>query len=346
MNYTGMHSYRSEISSEVVFLDLLRSITMFRPCQVVSWLFVTVLVLSVAAPAAFAQGQGRLSGRTFDANGSPLPGVAIKAEKPDANPPLFETTSDTNGRWSLIGFVSGQWSMTASLEGYIADTGTATVRQGTNPPMEFMLSRIPHPLVAALGAEAMEGLDPDAIEAELAAADTAYNSEDWNGAIQAYESLMSKLPMLTNLHRQIGDAHRANGDFEQAIVSYETLLSAEPDNEDAKTQIARTRLAMGDIEGASEQLAVSASSLNASREDLYNLGELEFAKGAVDEAAGWYEKATMIDPNWELPLYKLALVALNKGDMDTAKGYFEKVIAAAPNSEQGAIAKATLDALP
>ena len=152
--------------------------------------------------------------------------------------------------------------------------------------------------------------------------------------------------MLTNLHMQIGSAYRAKGEYDQAIAAYETLLVAEPDNNEAKTQIARTRLAMGDLDAASEELAAAASGLSAAREDLYNLGELEFAKGAVDTAAEWYEKASMVDPSWELPLFKLALVSLNKGNMETAKEYFRKVIEVAPDSSESAQAKATLDALP
>ena len=103
---------------------------------------------------------------------------------------------------------------------------------------------------------------------------------------------------------------------------------------------------MGDFEAASAELAAAASGLSASREDLYNLGELEFANGAIDAAAGWYEKATAVDPAWGKPLFKLALVALNKGDTETAKQYFQQVVDVDPSSEEGAQAQATLAALP
>ena len=319
---------------------------MFRPRQVLRWLVVIALGLGVTAPSALAQGQGRLSGTATDDEGNPLEGVTVRAEKPDANPPLFETTTDRSGRFSLIGFVSGMWSVSATLEGYTPDAGTTSVRQGTNAPIAFVLSKLKHELVLVLGEEAMAGLDPDALEAELEGADAAYNAEDWDAAIQGYKSLLTKLPMLTNLHIQIGTAYRAKGEYEQAIAAFEVLLAEEPDNNDAKTQIARTRLAMGDLDAASEELAAAASGLSASREDLYNLGELEFAKGEVDTAAEWYEKASMVDPSWELPLFKLGLVSLNQGNMETAKEYFRKVIEVAPDSAEGAQAKATLDALP
>ena len=122
------------------------------------------------------------------------------------------------------------------------------------------------------------------------------------------------------------------------------ILAEDPDNTVANTEIARTRLAMGDLDAAGA--LADAINADSSREDLYNLGELEFAKGAIDTAADWYEKATAADPNWEKPWCKLALVALNKGDMDTAKEHFQKVVDLAPNSEEGNQAQATLAALP
>ena len=324
---------------------------MFRPGQVVRWLVVITLVLGVTAPSALAQGTGRLAGRAVDDEGNPLAGVVIKAEQSDTNRAALETITDNSGRFSLIGFVTGLWTISATLEGYNPDTGTKRMRQRNNAPIDFVLSKIKHELVLALGEEVMAGLDPEAIQAELDAADSAFNTEDWDAALQGYTSLLSKLPILTNLQMQIGNAYLAKGEYEQAVAAYETLLVEEPDNENAKTQIARTRLAMGDLDAAEvadvvEELAAAVSGFNAAREDLYNLGELEFARGEVDEAEEWYEKASMVDPNWELPLFKLGLVFLNKGDMETAKEYFRKVIEVAPDSASGAQAKATLDALP
>ena len=107
--------------------------------------------------------------------------------------------------------------------------------------------------------------------------------------------------------------------------------------------IARLRMQMGDFDAAEELLAGAGG---GSREDLYNLGEVEFAKGDVDAAAGWYEKAAALDPTWAKPFFKLALVQLNKGDMEGAKVFFAQVVEKDPSSEEGTQAQARLDALP
>ena len=75
------------------------------------------------------------------------------------------------------------------------------------------------------------------------------------------------------------------------------------------------------------------------------MGELAFARGDTEEAAGWYEKAHMKDLTWGKPLFKLGLVALNTGDIETAVGFFEQVVDAEPDSEDATQARAVLQQL-
>ena len=136
-------------------------------------------------------------------------------------------------------------------------------------------------------------------------------------------------------------------EYESAIEAFERALAADSSLEDARAGIARARLSMGDFDAASEELQAAAGEpQHATKEDLYNLGELEFAKGAVDIAAGWYDEGRDDrSRTGRSPLFKLALVALNKGDIPGAKEYFQRVVDVGPNSPEGAQAQATLNAL-
>ena len=187
----------------------------------------------------------------------------------------------------------------------------------------------------------------DEIQQDLDDADIAYSNAQWQVAVDTYRSILDRLPMLNTLRMQIGTALRQLEQYEEAIASYELALAGDSDlKAEVEAEIGRTRMAMGDFDAAGDALAAAASGDNASREDLYNLGELEFAKGDVDAAAEWYEQAAAADPSWGKPLFKLGLVALNRGDMDAAKAFFAQVVEKDPNSEEGAQARATLDALP
>ena len=333
----------------------------FGPIGVVRVLVSAALVVGLAGGVAFGQQQGRIAGFVVDDEGNAMEGVSIHAATP-AWPRTFEDTTRSDGSFAFIGLTSDEWNFTAVCEDACADNHTDKIgdtaigyeqnvmpwriTQGRNPPIKMTMISIRHPFEIALGETALEGLDPEALEAEMNQADEAFADGRFDEAIAGYESLLSALPTFHMLHVQIGETLVRRGDYQEAIEAFERALAEDSENEDARAGIARARLSMGDFDAASQELQAAAGSLNATKEDLYNLGELEFAQGQVDTAAGWYEKAAAIDPNWEKPLFKLALVALNKGDIPTAKEYFQRVVDVGPNSPEGAQAQATLNALP
>ncbi|MCY4028161.1 MAG: tetratricopeptide repeat protein [Acidobacteria bacterium] len=333
----------------------------FGPIGVVRVLVSAALVVGLAAGVAFGQQQGRIAGFVEDDDGNPMEGVSIHAATPGW-PRTFEDVTRADGSFAFIGLTSDEWTFTAVCEDACVDSHTDKIddtaigyeqavtpwriTQGRNPPIRMTMISIRHPFEIALGETALEGLDPQALEAEMNRADEAFADGRFDEAIAGYESLLGQLPTFHMLHVQIGETLVRKGDYQAAIDAFERALAEDSENQEAQAGIARAKLSMGDFDGASAELEAAAGSLNATKEDLYNLGELEFAKGAVDVAAGWYERAAAIDPNWEKPLFKLALVALNKGDIPGAKEYFQRVVDVGPNSPEGAQAQATLNALP
>ena len=310
----------------------------------VSRLALVTLWVGVMVAPAVAQ-IGRLAGTVTNENGDPMPGVTVTLENPDSARPRLEQQTDDNGRFNMIGLPSGQWTVTAEIEGYHPNTVTQSLRQGNNPPVQLRLIRVRSMLELTLGEARLEGLDPVQLQADLDAADDLFNAEQYSEAIELYQSLRTVLPEMTTLYLQIGHSYRSLEQYDQAIAAYEALLKEDPDNQEAKASIARTNLAAGNLEVARATLGEAASGLDAAREDLYNMGELAFANGDTEEAAGWYEKAHMKDPAWGKPLFKLALVALNGGDMEAAVSFFEQVVAAEPDSEEAVQAGAILQQL-
>ncbi|MBI2835411.1 MAG: tetratricopeptide repeat protein [Acidobacteria bacterium] len=194
------------------------------------------------------------------------------------------------------------------------------------------------------------------LQAELQAADTLYNAGQYDEAIAAYQAIMTKAPSLTVINLQIGTAYRQKKEYDKALTAFAEALKSDPANEKARVAIGMTHLEIGATakdEAARQQafaeadkiLTEAAVSPGATREVLYSLGEVKFAKSEMEQAAQWYQKASELDPSWGKPLFKLGLVALNKGDKAGAASYFEKVVAADPNSAEAAQAKAVIDQL-
>jgi tetratricopeptide (TPR) repeat protein len=299
-----------------------------------------VVVLLGALPVA-AQ-TGRVGGLVKDDKGQPLKGATVVAENPAASPPSFTATTDDKGRFSIIGLRAGNWKLTASAPGFQPSVGNVPIRTigAPNPPVEFTLAP-----GASGPAGALAGVNTKELQAELAAAEAKFNANDYDGAIAAYQAMLTKVPALTMLHMQIGRAQRMKKDYNGALESYNKLLAAEPNNERAKIEIGMTNLEKGDFAAAETALTEASQSTSASREVFYNLGEVKFAKGETDAAMAAYQRAIDIDANWAKPYFKMGLSKLQKADMPGALQMMEKVIAVEPNSAEAAQAKSLIEQL-
>jgi len=299
-----------------------------------------VVVLLGALPVA-AQ-TGRIGGLVKDDKGQPLKGATVVAENPSASPPSFTATTDDKGRFSIIGLRAGQWKLTASAPGFQPSVGNVPIRTigAPNPPVEFTLAP-----GASGPAGALAGVNTKELQGELAAAEAKMTANDFDGAIAAYQAMLTKVPALTMLHMQIGRAQRMKKDYDGALASYQKLLAADPTNERAKIEIGMTNLEKGDFAAAETALSEAAQSTSASREVFYNLGEVKFAKGETDAAMAAYQRAIDIDANWAKPYFKMGLGRLQKADMPGALEMMEKVIAVEPNSAEAAQAKALIEQL-
>jgi tetratricopeptide (TPR) repeat protein len=314
------------------------------------------VIISALATSAAAQ-TGRVGGTVKDESGQPIKGATITAENPNASPSSFTATTDDKGRFSIIGLKSGSWTFSAQAPGFAPESGRLNVQTigSPNPPLTFTLKKGG----AAAPAGALGGLAAKDLQAELAAADQAYNTKQWDDAVAKYQAILAKAPALSAISLQIAAVYRAKADemrrqdpkanlapvYDQAIATYEGVLKIDPSNDKAIVGIGMTNLEKGDLKAAEDTLTKAAQSPKPTREVFYNLGEVKFAKGATDEAGGWYQKAAEMDPTWGKPLFKLALVQLNKGDKEATIKALEKVIAADPMSPEATQAKAVIEQL-
>ena len=332
-------------------------------------LLLAAAVLLLGAPEGFAQGDtGRIQGRVFiEGTRDPVEDALVRADPPRFAPngdreslaEPMETLTDGGGRFALTWMRSGIWNTLVSAEGFedvelrieVTQRGarvcSATKMQRCLQPIEFYLVRLKVDAVAEVEAALAEvdvvALELEQAKTDLIAADAAYNSRDYPTAIAGYTGLLDRWSVMTALHQDIGDAHRALGEFEEAIAAYERYRAAEPDDDAIGRKIARAKLLTGDLDAAGDLAAAGGA---ASREDLYNLGEVAFKDGNIDAATGWFDKAAAADPDWPPPVLKLGLLALNRGDLEGAKLLFQKVVDLAPDSEEGAQAQGMLAALP
>jgi tetratricopeptide (TPR) repeat protein len=254
-------------------------------------------------------------------------------------PKTFDAVTDNKGRFSMIGLQKGLWTFSAIAPGYAPASGRADIATlKPNPPIEFKLEK------AAGATGALAGVNTKELQSELAAADAMVQAKQYDEAAAAYKAILAKVPALTALNVQIGNAYRLKKDYDSALAAYQEALKGDPASEQAKIAIGVTNLEKGDLKAA-EDILTPLASVSNSRDVLYSLGEVKFAQGQPDEAAKWYQKAADADAAWVKPVFKLGLVAAAKNDKANAITLMEKAIALDPNSSEAAQAKVFIEQL-
>jgi tetratricopeptide (TPR) repeat protein len=207
-------------------------------------------IVVVAASAVLFAGQAyaqnstaRAVGVVRDEAGKPIKGATIRAFNPEFSPRSFISTSDSKGRWGMVGLRVGTYTFVVDAPGFVPMRGDGLVRTGSTAPINFVLPREPGLTPGAL---------PSNIQAQITAANMMRDQGRLDQAISVYQDIRTRYANLTSLNLVIGATYRRKAALEadastrraaldRAIECYTDLLKANPDDERAKAELAATQ---------------------------------------------------------------------------------------------------------
>jgi len=307
-------------------------------------LVMAVLIVGLAAPPAaaqrFSRGKARLKGQVTDEAGNPLVNAKVELVFEDEVSKFNTTTNDT-GDWAVIGLGSGQFRITASLDGYIPAQKLVQVSQlNQNPKVMHVLKKAVQPV-----------MHEDLIQF-LDAGNNHFKAREFDQAIASYQKILDKHPEMHTVLFKIGDCYREKRELDKALELYNKvaeLAAAKKDNSvnaQALGNIGAIYIQKQDFDKATEYFQ-QAINLNPEDEILaYNVAEINFNSNNVDLAIKYYKMAAETKPEWSLPHQKLGYSYLNKGDFAQAVASFKKFLELEPEGEQAAIIQELLKSLP
>ena len=198
-------------------------------------------VIGLAVPAA-AQ-SARAMGTVKDTGGNPVRGATIRALNPEAYPAEITSTSDSKGRWAMVGLRTGTWRFVVDAPGYFRSEGTAPVRVAAAPPIQFTLAKDPGPIPGALTQNIVQQINQ-----ATALRDKGYHDM----ALSAFEEIRARNPKLTAVNMVIGDLYRHKATQEttdaarkehlqRAAAAFAEALKADETNDRARAALASAR---------------------------------------------------------------------------------------------------------
>lgn len=296
-----------------------------------------VFVLSIPASLLSQEGRGmgRIFGVVVDEAENPIENVEILIEA-RAFEFSTKTTSDKKGNWSIAGLGTGIFLITASKEGYLPTAMEINVSQFKNPLQKITLKR-----AQDIGEPSIEDESARKLFEE---ANAMYNEGNYGSAAVLFEEFLERNPLVYMIRFNIGNCYREMKEYDKALAEYnvvlEKLKEADPEQKSGQNQakvyagIGEVYLLQNELDKAQEYLKKAVDLFPTDHALAYNVAEIFFQAGQVDQAIEYYMLSSKIRPDWPLSTLKLGYAYVNKGNFAEAIKYFEKFLVLAPQDPQ------------
>ena len=311
---------------------------------------ITLLMTVVCATSSFSQSTGILRGQVTGPDGVGVPGVKIVITGQERPIRTFETETNEEGRYRMMGLRDSPYEVTATTE-----TATAmavfTIRGGQNLTVDLDLGASAAAATAALSEEDLANVARrEELSASFEQGVAASAAGDYVEAIAQFEIAVSIVDTCYSCYHNIGLANLELGQIDEAEVAFKQALELRADNAASYTGLAGIYNAQRRFDEAAEMSAEAArlSGGGAGATDpvaVYNQGVIYWNAGNFPMAKEQFEQAVALDPNNADAHYQLAMASLNLGDMTSAVEALEKYIEIAPDGQNADQARAMVQQL-
>jgi tetratricopeptide (TPR) repeat protein len=155
---------------------------------------------------------------------------------------------------------------------------------------------------------------------------------DLDAAILLYKDALRIAPDFDFLYGQLAIIYEEKGDYAAALPYAQHLAKTSASYYDDLRVGIYTFLSGNAIDA--EEIFLKCIQRDANKwEAYYNLGQIYFTKGKLDEAQTQYQKAVdLVDSMDSKPFNQLGIICLSKDNLQEAEAYFQKAIAINPKA--------------
>ncbi len=297
----------------------------------VSGLILVLLAAFVSAQAY--KGETRVFGFVYDEDGNPLEGVRVKflhVKYQDG----FEITTDDKGKWLASWIRGGDWVIDFSKIGYMPDNITVKLKySGRNPEIKTTLKQVEGLLLT------------DNLIDELTEGNKLFDKEDYQGALEIYNMVISEFPDAYIINKNIGNCYFQMEDYDKAIEFYQKVLEHDQNNHEMLIGIGNCYANKGENEKAMEQYDKIRFEEMNDVIVLFNIGSQFYNLSKYEEALKYFERAVELKEDFLDAIYQLGLAHLTMQNNEKAIQVFEGYLKHDQDSPKAGQVRSFLDYL-
>lgn len=299
-------------------------------------LFGTIaLLVMLAGPAAWAQTQGRLTGRITDAAGNPVEKAEIAVVSQRTVSIQYEIKTDKNGHFVQVGMSPGYYRVSVKKAGFAPASKEVHIGISEETTCDLVLKPVDTTTQKALSAADQIFLKGNKLYAEQKYAEAA----------TSYGEAIGLDPSNWGYHLNLGLALKKEGKGEEALAAFRKSVELNPESYSANKETGEALAKAGQFAEAKPYYDKAATLSPDDPDAQYNLGVCLVNTGESEAALTRFQKTVELKPDYADAFYQMATILISQNKVPEAKAALENFLALAPNHEKAGIARQLLDYL-
>jgi Tfp pilus assembly protein PilF len=299
-----------------------------------AWKLVPFL-LALAAAGAWAQIQGRLTGRITDPNGAPLDKVDVGIVSQRTTSIHYELKTDKAGHFIQVGLVPGYYRVTGKKDGFAPASKEIHIGVGEETPCDLVLKPVDLGLQKALS-------EADQI---FLKGNKLYGEQKYTEAAASYTQAIGLDPSNWAYRLNLGLALKKEGKTEEALAAFRKSVELNPESYSANKEAGEALAKAGQFAEAKPFYEKAAALSPDDPDAQYNLGVCLVNLGESESALPLFQKTAELKPDYADAFYQMASILISQNKVPEARAALEKFLVLAPNHEKAGLARQLLDYL-
>ena len=293
------------------------------------------LTLFLTVAAAWAQFQGRISGRVLGPSGNPVEKAEVTIISQKTSSVRYESKTDKEGRFVQVGLMPGYFLITVKKPGFAPGSKEIKVGVAGEEIVEITLKTV----------EAEAEKTYSASDKSFLGGNKLYAEQKYVEAAAAYEEAIGLDPGNWGYRLNLGLSLKKAGRPEAALAAFRKAVELNPESYSANKETGEALAKSGQYAEA-KPFYEKAAALSPDDPDAeYNLGVCLVNTGESEAALPRFQRAVELKPDYAEAYYQMGTILVGQNKAAEACASLEKFLALAPGHEKAGIAKQLLEFL-